>query len=440
MDLERILVCKIISTGQLEEVLARGIRSDLFADDDCRDMFDFVLAHARRYGSPPSMRVIQGEHPEFEWAHVQDPLDYVVDRFTEMARRRMAGEMVLDLAKLCDDPKGIDIEIHFLEASRKLATMVPVTQASRFRDMDKRIEDYERKKKSGEKPGIPFGFPKLDNLTGGLQPHEFVAVAGFSGIGKSTLLLAIAFNMWVHGKTVLFISLEMEAKAILRRFDAMAASLDYRALRHLDLPEEMMLNWRQTAEKIREKAQDIPVIDSIRGCTVDHVYAETVRHNPDVVFVDYLSLMKNTRPSKGMQMWQSLTEITQDLKQNARTLKIPIVAAAQTNRLGAKEGAALDNIGYSLSVTQDPDIVLGLFADDEMKERKEMEIRAIKNRDGPLGRLTAIWDHENQVFREKALFERGRDEPEQNQNGQGNPIERMVAEARPLATRKKPGG
>jgi replicative DNA helicase len=102
-------------------------------------------------------------------------------------------------------------------------------------------------------------------------------------------------------------------------------------------------------------------------------------------------------------MWQSITEITQDLKQVARTLKIPILAAAQTNRAGGKEGAELDNVGGSLSIIQDSDIVVGLFADDEMKAQKEMEIRLRKNRDGKIGEFRAVWDHEKMEYRQKTL-------------------------------------
>ena len=38
--------------------------------------------------------------------------------------------------------------------------------------------------------------------------------------------------------------------------------------------------------------------------------------------------------------------------------------------------------------------MIGLFADDEMKEQKEIEIRLNKNRDGPSTRFRAIWNHE----------------------------------------------
>jgi replicative DNA helicase len=433
MDIERSLVCKIISTGQLEDAISKGVRSDLFMDEECREMYEYILDHTRRYKSPPSMKAVESEKPDFEWVHVQDTLDYIVDRFNVLAKRRFANEAVIELAKLCDDPKnGPDIDLHFLEASRKLAMLVPSGRVLDFRDMDKRIEEYEHMKKEGKPPGIKFGIDKLDEWTGGIQPHEFAIIAGFSGLGKSTLLMRLALNFWLNNKTPLYISLEMEARAILRKFDAMISGLNYYKLKNLDLPDEVVETWRKKAESIKNGVAGIPVIDSIRNCTPDHVFAETIRHKPDVVIVDYLSLMRSSSPStKGASMWQSLTEITQDLKQNARTLHTPIIAAAQTNRAGGKDGAELDNIGYSLSVVQDSDIFLGLFQDDEMREHKEMQLRVKKNRDGRLGEIMMRWDHDTMEFGNKNMFERRlEDEPEQKGD-----LEEKLQRPRP-----RPGG
>lgn len=407
MDVERALISKIIDTGRLEDAIAAGVREDLFYDDECRDMYRYLSDHMRRYKSRPSVAAVKSDHPDFEWEFHEDALEYLIDKFVVLCKRRLARDMVVELAAACDDPeRAANIDLDFLEVSRKLATLVPSTKVARFSDMPKRVIGYEQDVEKGVQPGIPFGFPWLDDKTGGLQPHEVCTIAAFSGIGKSTLSMVIAFHAWANGKTPLIISLEMEARMMLRKFDAMAGNLDYKKLKQLQLPDEQIERWRQKAEEVALSIADIPIIDSIRHCTPDHVFAETVRHKPDLVVIDYITLMRSSRPGqKGASMWQSVTEITQDLKQNARTLKIPIIAMAQTNRGSAKDGADLDNVGYSLSIVQDSDIVIGMFADDAMKENKEMQIRLKKNRDGGLGEFMARWDHDNMDFRQKGYME-----------------------------------
>ena len=402
MHIEKSFLSKVIATGNLKEVYSKGIHADHFVDEECRDMFEFLGDYNRRYGKVPTLEAVKVERPKWEQLHGGDPIPYLLDKLVVLVKRRYAQEAVVELAEAVDDPeRAKEIDLEFLEASRKLATLVPSVEVSKFKEgMEARIAEYEQSVGEGTKPGVSFGFPSLDRWTGGIQPHEFVTVSGFSGIGKSTLLKVIAFNAWVQGKTPLYVTLEEESRAVHRKFDAMAAGLDYNAMKHLELPDDQLKRWRDKASEVKGSVSEIPVIDRIRHCTPDQVFAETVRHKPDLVVIDYLSLMRTGRAGRGTTMWQSITEITQDLKQNARTLLTPILAAAQTNRSGARDGAELENLGGSISIAQDSDIVLGLFADDLMKAESRMQLRVNKNRDGKVGNIDLTWDHKSLTYQE----------------------------------------
>lgn len=411
MDVERALISKIIATGQIEKAVGKGVSVDMFSDEDCADMFAYIQAHTRKYKSPPSMEAAKEAKPDFDFEHVQDTLEYVCDRFGVLVRKRAAQDLVFEIGEAIDDPsKAPEIETVFLEAAREIATMIPSEDVARFSDMDKRIGEYEEEAAAGEKPGISFGFPTLDLWTGGIQRGDFITAAAFSGVGKSTLLRSIAFNVYASDEDVvaLYIALEEDRREIFRKFDTMSAHIDYTRMKQLGLNKDDIDTWREKAEQVRKKvaSKDILVLDRLRNCTPDKIFMETVRHKPDVVFVDYLSLMRSSSPSRNSSMWQNLTEITQDLKQNARVLGCPIVAAAQTNRSSAKDGADLENIGYALSVVQDSDIVIGLHADEQMRDEKRMEIRVRKNRRGRLGQFMNIWNHDEMDFREENMADR----------------------------------
>lgn len=402
MDIERAIVTKIVWTGQIEDVLSRNITADMFADDECKDVFKFLVAHTKQYGSAPSVEAAKHSKPEFEWLSIQDTLKYLIDEFTILVKRRLADEYLEELAKAADDPvRARNIDSEFLEISRRLVTALPSPEISRFTEAHKRIADYDKRKAEGKKIGIPFAYPTLDALTGGLQSHELATVLGFTNMGKSTLLRSFAFNFWSAGYTPLYISLEMEAQVILRIFDAMAANLDYKKLKQLELSDVEMKQWKEHAERIKKSVSDIPVIDAKTRVTPDQVFAEIVRYKPDVVVVDYVGLMKSSSMQRGISKYQQLSEITQDLKHIARTMRTPIVMAAQTNRSGAKDGADLDNVADSISIAQDSDLVFGLHQDQEMAERKVMEVRLSKNRDGPRGKLNAVWNFDTNDFRER---------------------------------------
>lgn len=373
-------------------------------------MYLYIIDSAREYGTAPSLEAAKHDKPDFEWIQIQDTLDWCIDRFVVLVKRRLADDYLDELAKACDDPiRAENIDAEFLEVSRKLVMELPSASVARFSEVDKRIKAYEVRKREGRKVGIPYGFPSLDKWTGGIQSHELVTILGFTTVGKSTLLRSLAFNFWVEGFTPLYLSLEMEAQVILRILDAMAASLDYDKLKQMELPDEDMTRWQEYAARIKDKKCDIPVIDNISRMTPDQVFAETIRHKPDIVIIDYVGLMKSSNVMRGVAKHHQVTDITQELKHLARTLKIPILMAAQTNRGGGKDGAELDNVAEAISISQDSDTVIGLYQNEDMAKINEMEMRLNKNRDGKRGRFKAKWDYETMEFREKTMkdmFER----------------------------------
>lgn len=66
-----------------------------------------------------------------------------------------------------------------------------------------------------QKEGIRIGIKKLDKDTGGFHFGTTNTIMGFTGSGKSTFALNIAYNALVQGYNVCYISLELSAKHVL---------------------------------------------------------------------------------------------------------------------------------------------------------------------------------------------------------------------------------
>lgn len=392
MDIERAFLSKVALTGQIESVLANGINSNHFIDDGHQEIFEFISAHLRKYKGAPSMQVLREKFTNYNFETTTDSLDYLKDKFVAQVKRNFAHKSLIDLAERLDDE---NIEGHFLNEARHLAQIMPTNKAYRFSDIDKRIEQYELGENKNK--GIKMGIPEFDRLTLGIQPHEYISIVGWQGTGKSTLTQWIIFNAWMQDKTAMVISLEMEWAALMRKWDTMLTNFEYHALKAHELEPADLELWRTKAEKVRDKKCDIIVKDDVRSCTPDFVFAEASRYQPDILAIDYVSLMETSR-SAGNQMWEKITYLTQSLKQVARTTGIPIIGVAQTNINSAEGGAKLDNIAYSRSIGQDSDIVLGLKQDDDMKENKQMTVRMLKNRDGATAEADLLWDMDRMKF------------------------------------------
>lgn len=381
MDIERAFVSKVALTGQIDAVLAEGISEEHFGTPVISDIYAFMAQHSRTYHAAPSMAVLREKFEDFKFEAPTDALAYLTERFKRHVKKEFAMSALVDLAEYISKTDELDdVESLFLEQSRRLSQLVPTATVARFSDIDERIDKYEKGQDLVK--GIKYGIPEIDRATLGIQPHELVTIAGWQGLGKSTLAQFISFNAWRQNKNVLMFSLEMEGKALLRKWDTMLTNFSYYDLKAHELSAEDIENWRKKAMQVKGNGADIIIKDKLRSCTPDTVYGEIVRYQPHLVVVDYITLMDTPRSTQGTQHWQEVTAITKALKQIARATTTPIIAVAQTNANDGGTGATLSNIAYSRSIGQDSDTVIGLAQDDEMKANSKMEVKLIKNRDG----------------------------------------------------------
>jgi len=397
VEYERRLLSKAIHSGQLDKLIGLGIEESHFGDEMVKSVWQFVIEHTVKYNSPPSIDAIVENNSHFVPTITSDSLEYLIDKFYEGTKRRLTIEYLRTVAEAVDNPDLGDPEEMMLDAARKLSQAVPSGEVGRYSDMDKRIEQYRQDKTTGKKRGITSGVPTLDDITEGIQPHEMVVISGYSGSGKSTFLQYMLYKARQIDKvTPMMISLEMGKEALYRKWDVMATNFEYRKLKKFELSSDEEEKWRNEAHKARHADTDIIVLDKLGRCTIEKVCSEINRYKPDIVGIDYVSLM-DTPKHAGTQIWERVTYITNNLKYIARSLNIPIIAVAQTN---SSDPASLDNIAHSKSVVRDADIVLGLYQDQEMRDNKQMQLRVNKNRDGELKNIDMFWDMHHMQFEE----------------------------------------
>jgi replicative DNA helicase len=405
MDAERALVTAIAQSGKhYEHLAADGVNETHFASEDCADVWSFIQKHTERYGKQPNVPLIMEQFPDFNFEITDQPIDYLKDRFVQEIERRLADEFNYELAAAVADPQyNGQLADMILEKGRELTNLLPGQSVSRLSDANLRIKDYEERAKDGHKfTGLRMGIPAIDEATLGIQRHELVTVVGWQGMGKSTLVQRVLLEFYKQQQKCLFISLEMTAEALFRKWDQMINQFtSYKHLKTLNLNDAEVARWKEWAKEAKEEApnRDILVLEDVQSCTVEKIHGEILRHKPDVVAIDYITLMET--PGLGSAArWEKMTKLSRELKLVAMATETPIFAVAQTNRESAKDGAKLDNIGGAYSIGADSDICIGLHQDNEMRSNKQMEVRLIKNRDGEMVNESMLWDMEKMCFEE----------------------------------------
>jgi hypothetical protein len=111
----------------------------------------------------------------------------------------------------------------------------------------------------------------------------------------------------------------------------------------------------------------------------------------DLVMIDYLQLM-NSGTGLSENRVQEISFISRNLKQLARELNVPVLAAAQLSRAVEQrqdKHPQLSDLRESGSIEQDSDVVMFIYRDevyDENTERpNQADIIVAKHRNGPTG-------------------------------------------------------
>lgn len=383
------------------EAVAAGIEPGHFHDEECRAVFQFCIDHALKWKKPPSFAAVKDSAAgkQFGWEPSTDAFEFLTSQFVGQVKRRETLKGIVDIGRMLDDPKTdlTMIDDYLFETALRVTRSVPGLKAHEFRNMDQRIAAWRHEKQEGGWEGTRMGIPDFDNLTLGVQPGEFVSIAGWQGTGKSTLMTYVSWHAYLQDKTPLIFSLEMGAAQLMRKFDVMALNwqkqradmVDHLRFKGHELSDTEVERWEQLGERVKNAKGNIVIIDDVSSPTVERVYAEAARRQPGMVCIDYVSLLQTPRQTDNL--WQDLTRLTRQLKLMARNLDVPVWALAQTNVSGAAEGAQLSNIAYTRSLGQDSDIVLGLFSNEEMQKKHMMELRMLKNRDGRPCNTSMLW-------------------------------------------------
>ncbi len=283
------------------------------------------------------------------------------------------------------------------------------------------MEKIEAIQKHGDSGGLKTGFIDLDNLTGGFQKSDLIVIAARPSMGKTALALNIAVHMAVkEGKSVGFFSIEMAKHQIMMRLLALRAEIDLSTL----MTGKGKIEWRALEMAAAELGNAKIYIDDSASLSIIEMKTRARRlwkeKNLDVVFVDYLQLMKVTGESlrRNDTRAQEVAVISSSLKELAKELTIPVVAVAQLSRAPEQRGTRKDNIPrYQLSdlkesgaIEQDADVVMFLHREEQTDrdtERKgEADLILAKQRNGPTGRFVLAFQDKYTKFINKEFVDR----------------------------------
>jgi len=265
----------------------------------------------------------------------------------------------------------------------------------------------------GQLSGVRTGMRDLDEAIGGLHDEDLIVVAARPAMGKTAFMLNLGLAADVP---VGVFSGEQGRQQVGMRLLSMAGQISLHKMRTGTMNDA---DWPRITATMN-KAKDRPVwIYDKPAPTIDDIVRQArawkFDQNVGVIMIDYLQKL---RGGNGENFRLQVGDITTQLKDLARELKVPVVLLAQVKREVESRPMGSDGLGRmpymgdiaeTGIVEQEADQVITLYRpevyDDSPQYNGIAYVNICKNRHGPTGYKKLSWRGEYLQFGDLARTE-----------------------------------
>ncbi len=299
--------------------------------------------------------------------------EFIKDKSIDFCRKQVLKGAMIKSASLLKSSSFEEIEKVIKEA---LVLGTDNNFGHDFRkDLLKRFELISRSP-------ITTGWSRMDEICkGGLGKSELGVVIAPTGAGKSMVMVHLATEALLQGKTVVYYTLELKDTVVGQRFDCCIS----------DVP---LQDHRMRQKEIVDKVKDLEGTLIIKEYPTKSASVQTIKNHieklrkrgiePDMILVDYADLLRPTRSSGEKR--HELEETYEGLRGLAQTYEIPCWTASQTNRSGLNaEVITMEAISEAFNKCFVADFIFSLSRTVQDKQDNKGRLFIAKNRNGPDG-------------------------------------------------------
>jgi len=384
--------------------------------DEAKVGFRWVSDYVMKHSSWPTGKMVE-ENIGSTLPDDLEPLNYVCELIRKRSLTLSLESDVRSAIKRIED-RDPDAALAILsDATLRLKAESKKEETVSYRKSGpERFKSYIDSKATKGLLGIPTPWKKLDIIIQGWVNGSLNVVAAMSNTGKSWFCCICAHDAELKGKKVLVVTLEMSSIRIERRIDAIRYKLPFGKLRDAELDAMREEDWKKRLEEaaVEKVESDILVVDKKTVRTVRDVYMLVKQHKPDIVIIDGGYRFEG---DERYGQWAKTVSIVNDLQMFAEMSNVPWIVTTQfgdseetgkEKKKGTKHVRAW-NVRYGKEWFINPDILIGMYQDDDLRLIKRMEIHPLKVRDGDraFDMFTIAWDMESMDFSEAGggLFE-----------------------------------
>lgn len=313
-----------------------------------------------------------------------------------VTREYRAAQLDRILQSVKPDPENVDEQTGELINDLEALLDGRESQAKTLAEITRENKDRYFKDDAAQRMYI--GFPKLDDLLGGLEGGDMIVIGARPGVGKSAFVTQVTTSLARSGKRVGFYNLEMQEKQVYERFVVAESGIGLtrlrRAVRFLGDEEERF----RRANEVLEKEDRIIITTGSKA--MSEIRNESRHMGYDVIIIDYLQLLRADKTYRGNR-YAEVGAISRAIKSLAMELNIPIIALSQLNRVSEnREGKepTMAELREAGDIEQDASVILLMWNMSKDSSRKGIKIE--KQRQGRTGKIVLRFNGDLMRFEE----------------------------------------
>lgn len=234
------------------------------------------------------------------------------------------------------------------------------------------------------------------------EPGDFLIIGGKPSAGKTAFALQCAWEL-AETRRVGFFSMETGDKKLA---DRQVAAICGIPLENIKRNAMNQAHWDTLLDFSKGKAPDRNFeIIAESGLSVADIQAFSAARQYDVIFIDYLQLIR----SAGATRYEQVTNLSLDLHRFSQTAKCTVIGLSQLSRGGIEGKKAVPGMGQlreSGQLEQDADAVLLLYLEDDKKPNGRRILKCDKNKEGERFNMLLDFDGKTQRFSKASDFGR----------------------------------
>lgn len=393
------------------ELQRAGVSAESFTDD-YEKAWRFVSRSHKNHGRIPSPDVLQARFPDIEIHKVKDRDVPILLHEIQMRKKfRDFMEALDEASRYADGPEDIDEAISTLQ--EELISLSSRSGKSAIIDLlagegRKRMEKDLKRRRRGEQIGIPTGLKRFDYYTGGLVRRKMVVIMARTGIGKSWLNLLFVVSAVLNGYKVVLYPLEMTLEETALRLYTIFSHKIFgpgKEIKNLDLtmgrytPKKITKLFDILENKYKGQLYVADIGSLSDPYTVERIESEVSLYQPDLFWVDYLTLMKGPVGKGGSEDYTTIKYLSRGIKGIAQRQNTVGGCSAQVSREALRVRAFLprvEHLAYGDSIGHDADQVIALNRKDNY-----LFYGLVKHRGGPeIGKTRVLFGVDRGVIEE----------------------------------------